>query len=218
LELRPSFANQKQSASEFRPSFTDQKQSASEFRTSFTDQKQSAFEFGASLVEEKARTLELQMSIVHEILCAMDSTVASPAPKAATIPPVRLFKLLGNPLRWELMLLYADGRLMSATDATPVVHRPFHMVLKHLRILREARPCWTVNRAIRMPDSYCTTCQNNDGPVDHGLGAIESASQFSGYFLGEIVPISVPVAIGSEYAKGQYLVGVVDLPPSTGDL
>jgi hypothetical protein len=78
------------------------------------------------------------MSIVHEILCAMDSIAASPAPKAATIPPVRLFKVLGNPLRWELMLLYADGRLMSATEAATAVHRPFHIVLKHLRILREA--------------------------------------------------------------------------------
>jgi len=45
-----------------------------------------------------------------------------------------------HPLRWELMLLYADGRLMSATDAAPAVHRSFHIVLKHLRILREARP------------------------------------------------------------------------------
>ena len=77
------------------------------------------------------------MSIVHEILSAMDSTAASSVLKAATISPVRLFKLLGNPLRWELMLLYADGRSMSATDVAPLVHRPFHIVLKHLRILRD---------------------------------------------------------------------------------
>jgi len=46
--------------------------------------------------------------------------------------------VLGNPLRRELMLLHADGRSMSATDATPAVHRPFHMVRKHQGILREA--------------------------------------------------------------------------------
>jgi len=51
---------------------------------------------------------------------------------------MRLFKVLGNPLRRELMLLYADGRSMSATDATPALHRPFHMVRKHQGILREA--------------------------------------------------------------------------------
>ena len=78
------------------------------------------------------------MSMVREILCAMDSTTASPPAKTASIAPIRLFKVLGNPLRWELMLLYADGRSMSATDAAPAVRRPFHMVLKHLRILREA--------------------------------------------------------------------------------
>jgi hypothetical protein len=68
----------------------------------------------------------------------MDSTAVVPTKKATTIPPMRLFKVLGNPLRWQLMLLYADGRLMSATDAAPAVQRPFHMVLKHLRILRDA--------------------------------------------------------------------------------
>jgi hypothetical protein len=82
--------------------------------------------------------MKLQISIVHEILCAMDSTAASPEAKAITIPPMELFKVLGNPLRWEIMLLFADGRTMSATDAAPALKRPFDVVLKHLRILRDA--------------------------------------------------------------------------------
>jgi hypothetical protein len=49
-----------------------------------------------------------------------------------------LFKVLGNPFRWELMLVLADGRRISATELKPILRCPMHILLKNLRILRDA--------------------------------------------------------------------------------
>ena len=68
----------------------------------------------------------------------MESTGASPAPITPTLSHVTVFKAVANPLRWQLLLMLADGRMLSATQAAGLLHRDIDIVIKHLNILRNA--------------------------------------------------------------------------------
>lgn len=72
-------------------------------------------------------------------------------PDAVALPPGRavskergpstapgFFAALGNPLRWQMIKMLADGRALSATDVARVLKRDFDGVSKHLRLLRRA--------------------------------------------------------------------------------
>jgi DNA-binding transcriptional ArsR family regulator len=58
------------------------------------------------------------------------------AEQPSTAP--RFFAALGNPWRWKMVKMLADGRALTATDVAGVLKRDFDGVSKHLRILRAA--------------------------------------------------------------------------------
>lgn len=71
------------------------------------------------------------------------STNAEPVPKTSIAAKPRstahlFFAALGNPLRWEMVKMLADGRAMSATEVARVLKRDFDGISKHLRVLRSA--------------------------------------------------------------------------------
>lgn len=71
------------------------------------------------------------------------SSDAAPVPKTEAAAKPRstahlFFAALGNPLRWEMVKMLANGRAMSATEMAGILKRDFDGVSKHLRILRAA--------------------------------------------------------------------------------
>lgn len=81
---------------------------------------------------------------------ALPPVNAGPEPDRSALPPGRafsaeqpstapgFFSAMGNPWRWQMVKMLADGRALTATDVAGVLKRDFDGVSKHLRILRRA--------------------------------------------------------------------------------
>jgi DNA-binding transcriptional ArsR family regulator len=54
------------------------------------------------------------------------------------LDPVQVFSALSTPVRWKLLRMMADGRVISATQAAAIVGRELDGVIKHLQVLRDA--------------------------------------------------------------------------------
>ena len=63
---------------------------------------------------------------------------AVPAAGGKVLDPAKAFAALGNPLRWSIYQMLADGRALSASQVAAVVKRDFDGVSKHLRVMRAA--------------------------------------------------------------------------------
>jgi predicted transcriptional regulator len=92
--------------------------------------------------------------------------------QAPTMNPVVVFAALGNRLRWQLMRLMADGRMISATQAASELNRDVDGVIKHFRVLRDAGlVTWTTSQKdarflmYYIPDRF----RPRPGVLDYGV-------------------------------------------------
>ncbi len=74
---------------------------------------------------------------------AAPSSVAEPSLPSRPVPrsqpassAPKFFAAMGNPLRWKMVKMLADGRGRTATDVAAVLKRDFDGISKHLRVLR----------------------------------------------------------------------------------
>ena len=74
------------------------------------------------------------------------ATTGAPAPTPSPLPtklvtnldPPTVFATIGNPLRWQILLLLADGRQMSTTHVTNAFRRRLAANGKQLRLMSDA--------------------------------------------------------------------------------
>lgn len=100
---------------------------------------------------------------------------ASAAPATGRgIDPAAAFAALGNPLRWSIYQMLADGRALSASQVAAVVKRDFDGVSKHLRVMRAAGVLASKRGEDRRLELYYIpdTIRRADGVADLGFCAI----------------------------------------------
>ncbi len=102
------------------------------------------------------------------------STPAGAVKPASVIDPPEAFAALGNPLRWEILKMLADGRGLSASQVAAAVKRDFDGVSKHLRIMRAAGVLTSKRGEDRRLEMYSIpeSILRADGVVDLGFCAI----------------------------------------------
>jgi DNA-binding transcriptional ArsR family regulator len=110
---------------------TSQKAPAFELRAPFTDPKAPVFRHEASRTSLFSSTFALQTRMFHGIL----SPVMSDA-SAAKSSRSKLDAAFSNPMRWQMMRIMADGKTLTANEASRVLRRDIDTVMKHLRLLR----------------------------------------------------------------------------------
>lgn len=98
----------------------------------------------------------------------------APAAGAKALDPAKAFAALGNPLRWSIYQMLAEGRAMSASEVAAVVKRDFDGVSKHLRVMRAAGVLTSKRGEDRRLELYYIpeTIRRADGVVDLGFCAI----------------------------------------------
>ncbi|MBE7496240.1 MAG: winged helix-turn-helix transcriptional regulator [Verrucomicrobiaceae bacterium] len=101
-------------------------------------------------------------------------TSATPAAGAKGLDPAKAFAALGNPLRWSIYQMLADGRAMSASEVAAVVKRDFDGVSKHLRLMRAAGVLVSKRGEDRRLELYYIpeTIRRADGVADLGFCVI----------------------------------------------
>ena len=105
---------------------------------------------------------------------SVPSASAAEVKPAKVIDPATAFAALGNPLRWSILKMLADGRGLSASQVATAVKRDFDGVSKHLRIMRAAGVLASKRGEDRrlelyyIPDSILRA----DGVIDLGFCAI----------------------------------------------
>jgi predicted transcriptional regulator len=99
---------------------------------------------------------------------------AVPVAGAKGLDPAKAFAALGNPLRWSIYQMLADGRAMSASEVAAVVKRDFDGVSKHLRVMRAAGVLASKRGEDRRLELYYIpeTIRRADGVADLGFCAI----------------------------------------------
>lgn len=106
----------------------------------------------------------------------MTNVTGSAAPVAGSkgLVPEKAFAALGNPLRWSIYQMLADGRAMSASEVAAVVKRDFDGVSKHLRVMRAAGVLASKRGEDRRLELYYIpeTIRRADGVADLGFCAI----------------------------------------------
>lgn len=105
---------------------------------------------------------------------ATPAVSATPAAGARGLDPAKAFAALGNPLRWSIYQMLADGRVMSASEVAAVVKRDFDGVSKHLRLMRAAGVLASKRGEDRRLELYFIpeTIRRADGVVDLGFCVI----------------------------------------------
>jgi len=90
------------------------------------------------------------------------------------IDPAEAFAALGNPLRWSIYQMLADGRALSASQVAAVVKRDFDGVSKHLRVMRAAGVLASKRGEDRRLELYHIpeTIRRADGVADLGFCVI----------------------------------------------
>ena len=106
----------------------------------------------------------------------MTNVTPSAAPSAGGkgLDPAKAFAALGNPLRWSIYQMLADGRAMSASEVAAVVKRDFDGVSKHLRLMRSAGVLASKRGEDRRLELYHIpeTIRRADGVADLGFCVI----------------------------------------------
>jgi len=99
---------------------------------------------------------------------------AAPAPARPVPNFAQFFAALGNPLRWEMVRMIADGRALSASDVAKTVRRNFDGVSKHLRILERAGVVICRRGEDRRFGMYSVpdSVRRADGVLDYGFCVI----------------------------------------------
>ena len=99
---------------------------------------------------------------------------AVPVAGAKGLDPAKAFAALGNPLRWSIYQMLADGRAMSASEVAAVVKRDFDGVSKHLRVMRAAGVLASKRGEDRRLELYYIpeTIRRADGVADMGFCVI----------------------------------------------
>ena len=107
---------------------------------------------------------------------AVTNVTPSAAPVAGSkgLDPAKAFAALGNPLRWSIYQMLADGRAMSASEVAAVVKRDFDGVSKHLRLMRDASVLASKRGEDRRLELYHIPerIRRADGVVDLGFCVI----------------------------------------------
>jgi DNA-binding transcriptional ArsR family regulator len=101
-----------------------------------------ALEMVSCRMEMQTITLEMvsyrmeMQSIAQEMVL---ECVPMTAPIQANIDPVTVFAALGSPIRWRLMKMMANGKMLSASQASDALGRhQLDSLIKHLQVLRDA--------------------------------------------------------------------------------
>jgi DNA-binding transcriptional ArsR family regulator len=68
----------------------------------------------------------------------MNAPVPKPVPPLPKLDPARVHAALGNPLRYEMVKLLADGSCFSPQHFTERFKGDYENINKHCRILRDA--------------------------------------------------------------------------------
>lgn len=66
----------------------------------------------------------------------MSSEASAATPVRTTIHPAAVHAALGNKLRWEMMGMMADGKTLTAREASRALRQDVNTIMKHLRLLR----------------------------------------------------------------------------------
>lgn len=105
---------------------------------------------------------------------ATPAVSATHAAAARGLDPAKAFAALGNPLRWSIYQMLADGRAMSASEVAVVVKRDFDGVSKHLRLMRAAGVLASKRGEDRRSELYFIpeTIRRADGVADLGFCVI----------------------------------------------
>ena len=113
-------------------------------------------------------------SPVSDASGAKSAASAVPVAGAKGLDPATAFAALGNPLRWSIYQMLADGRAMSASEVAAVVKRDFDGVSKHLRVMRAAGVLASKRGEDRRLELYYIpeTIRRADGVADLGFCAI----------------------------------------------
>jgi hypothetical protein len=69
---------------------------------------------------------------------ALECEAMKAALASARLVPATVFAALSHPVRWRLIVMMADGRKLSASQAAAAVGRPLDGVIKHLHTLRDS--------------------------------------------------------------------------------
>lgn len=72
----------------------------------------------------------------HGILSPVMPDASAAKSSRSKLDPVRLHAAFSNPLRWQMMRIMADGKTLTANEASRVLRRDIDTVMKHLRLLR----------------------------------------------------------------------------------
>lgn len=109
----------------------------------------------------------------HSETAALATTPAPPV-VSKNMDPAKAFAALGNPLRWRIYQMLADGRAMSASEVAAVVKRDFDGVSKHLRLMRAAGVLASKRGEDRRVELYHIpeSIRRADGVADLGFCAI----------------------------------------------
>jgi hypothetical protein len=107
-------------------------------------------------------------------LPANPATVSQPA--GAGLDRAAFFSALGNPLRWQMVKMLADGSALSASQFASALKRDFDGVSKHLRILREAGVlAWRAGEDRRLALYHIPEAARRvDGALDYGFCVIRA--------------------------------------------
>lgn len=113
-------------------------------------------------------------SPVSDASGAKSAASAVPVAGAKGLDPAKAFAALGNPLRWSIYQMLADGCALSASEVAAVVKRDFDGVSKHLRVMRAAGVLASKRGEDRRLELYYIpeTIRRADGVADLGFCAI----------------------------------------------
>jgi len=96
-------------------------------------------------MEKQTITLEMVSYRMEKQTIALETVlecVPMTTPIQANIDPVRYLTLWVNPIRWRLMRMMANGKMLSASQASDALGRhqlhQLDSLIKHLQVLRDA--------------------------------------------------------------------------------
>ena len=92
--------------------------------------------FRANIADQKPPRSKLQSRAFREILATMTAEPSAAAPVRSSIHPAVVHAALGNKLRWEMMGMMADGKTLTAREASRTLRQDVNTIMKHLRLLR----------------------------------------------------------------------------------
>src|SRR5438046_717496 len=76
-------------------------------------------------------------AVVKGLICGSAMEISIPA-SGSGLDRTAVMQALGDPLRWKVLALLADGKPLSVSDLATGTQRDPDLISKHLRVLRDA--------------------------------------------------------------------------------